>query len=171
MKITRCATAVVEANYDYTYVRIHADNGVYGTGECFFAAGLTAALRQMFHLLIGRDPREVDRLAKLLWRQGSGAGAVAGEVGTLSLSVRVSGSLSAKCKRCHAPLFRTSGSCAYPRPEQDGIMRLRPHSLRRSSPIPAESLTFRPLSSAVALSRTPQSRSIDRHEVASLYRQ
>ena len=43
MKITRCATAVVEANYDYTYVRIHANNGVYGTGECFFAAGLTAA--------------------------------------------------------------------------------------------------------------------------------
>ena len=52
MKITRCATAVVEANYDYTYVRIHADNGIYGTGECFFAAGLTAALREMFPLLI-----------------------------------------------------------------------------------------------------------------------
>ena len=78
MKITRCATAVVEANYDYTYVRVYADNGVYGTGECFFAAGLTAALREMFPLLIGRDPREVDRLARLLWRQGSGAGAVAG---------------------------------------------------------------------------------------------
>src|SRR5436190_20372651 len=78
MKITRCATAVVEANYDYTYVRIHADNGIYGTGECFFAAGLTAALREMFPLLIGRDPREVDRLAGLLWRKGSGAGARAG---------------------------------------------------------------------------------------------
>src|SRR4051794_9998868 len=78
MKITRCATAVVEANYDYTFVRIHADNGVYGTGECFFAAGLTAALREMFPLLIGRDPREVDRLARFLWRKGSGAGAVAG---------------------------------------------------------------------------------------------
>ena len=47
MKITRCATAVVEANYDYTYVRIYADNGVYGTGECFFAPGLSAALRDM----------------------------------------------------------------------------------------------------------------------------
>src|SRR5262245_25299859 len=78
MRITRCATAVVEANYDYTFVRIHADNGVYGTGECFFAAGLTAALREIFPLLTGRDPREVDRLARLLWRKGSGAGAVAG---------------------------------------------------------------------------------------------
>ncbi|MBI5756896.1 MAG: mandelate racemase/muconate lactonizing enzyme family protein [Planctomycetales bacterium] len=78
MKITRCSTAVVEANYDYTYVRIFNDRGEYGTGECFFAPGLTAALREMFPLLIGRDPREVDRLARHLWRKGSGAGAVAG---------------------------------------------------------------------------------------------
>ncbi|MBI2190963.1 MAG: mandelate racemase/muconate lactonizing enzyme family protein [Planctomycetes bacterium] len=78
MKITRCTTAVVEANYDYTYVRIHADNGVFGTGECFMAPGLTAALREMFPLILGRDPREVDRLGRHLWRKGSGAGAVAG---------------------------------------------------------------------------------------------
>ncbi len=78
MKITRCSTAVVEANYDYTFVRIHADNGLYGTGECFFAPGLTHALREMFPLLLNRDPRDVDRLARLLWRKGSGAGAVAG---------------------------------------------------------------------------------------------
>lgn len=32
----------------------------------------------MFPLLVGRDPREVDRCARLLWRKGSGAGAVAG---------------------------------------------------------------------------------------------
>ena len=78
MRITHCSTAVVEANYDYTYVRIHADNGAYGTGECFFAPGLTSALADMFPLLLGRDPREVDRLARSLWRKGSGAGAVAG---------------------------------------------------------------------------------------------
>jgi L-alanine-DL-glutamate epimerase-like enolase superfamily enzyme len=78
MKITKCATAVVEANYDYTYVRIWADNGQYGTGECFFAPGLSAALHEMFPLLIGRDASEVDRIARFLWRKGSGAGAVAG---------------------------------------------------------------------------------------------
>jgi len=76
--ISRCSTAVVEANYDYTYVRIYASDGTYGTGECFFAPGLTAALREMFPLLIGHDPREVDRLARHLARKGSGAGAVAG---------------------------------------------------------------------------------------------
>lgn len=78
MRITRCTTAVVEANYDYTFVRIEAEGGEYGTGECFFAPGLTAALGDMFPLLIGRDPREVDRLVRYLWRKGSGAGAVAG---------------------------------------------------------------------------------------------
>jgi gluconate/galactonate dehydratase len=78
MKITHCTTAVVEANYDYTFVRIFNDRGEFGTGECFFAPGLTAALRDMFPLLVGRDPREVDRLARHLWRKGSGAGAVAG---------------------------------------------------------------------------------------------
>lgn len=78
MKIARCTTAVVEANYDYTFVRIETEDGTYGTGECFFAPGLTAALAEMFPLLIGRDPREIDRLARMLWRKGSGAGAVAG---------------------------------------------------------------------------------------------
>ena len=78
MKITRCTTAVVEANYDYTYVRIHSADGTYGTGECFMAPGLTAALHEMFPLLIGGDAREVDRLCRHLWRKGSGAGAVAG---------------------------------------------------------------------------------------------
>jgi gluconate/galactonate dehydratase len=78
MRIMQCTTAVVAANYDYTFVRILADDGTYGTGECFFAPGLTAALREMFPILIGRDPRQVDRLARALWRKGSGAGAVAG---------------------------------------------------------------------------------------------
>ena len=78
MQITHGTTAVVEANYDYTYVRIHADNGQYGTGECFFAPGLTTALHEMLPLLEGKDPREVDRLCRFLWRKGSGAGAVAG---------------------------------------------------------------------------------------------
>jgi len=40
-----------EANYDYTYVRIWADNGQYGTGECFFAPGLSAALRRYLPLV------------------------------------------------------------------------------------------------------------------------
>lgn len=79
MKITRVDTAVVEANYDYTYVRIWCDhNETYGTGECFFAPGLTQIIHELTPLLIGRDPRQVDRLTRHLWRKASGAGAVAG---------------------------------------------------------------------------------------------
>ena len=42
MRITAVHTAVVEANYDWTFVRVEADNGLTGLGECFFAPGLTA---------------------------------------------------------------------------------------------------------------------------------
>lgn len=80
MKISRVTTAVVEANYDWTYVRIEADNGVTGIGECFFAPGLTAMVRDLRNVLIGKDPRHVDRLVRQLQRAASGAGSVSGIV-------------------------------------------------------------------------------------------
>src|SRR5438876_7525421 len=78
MKISAVKTAVVEANYDYNYVRVYADSEEYGTGECFFAPGLTAIIRELAPVLIGKDPRHVDRLTRELRRAASGAGAVAG---------------------------------------------------------------------------------------------
>ena len=73
-------TAVVEANYDWTFVRIDADDGLSGLGECFTAPGLTAIVRDLAPLLIGEDPRDVDRLwSKLRWG-ASGAGSPAGIV-------------------------------------------------------------------------------------------
>ncbi len=78
MKISAVKTAVVEANYDYTYVRVYADSEEYGTGECFFAPGLTAIIRELAPVLVGKDPRHVDRLTRELRRAASGAGAVAG---------------------------------------------------------------------------------------------
>jgi len=35
MKIIDVQTAVVEANFDWTFVRVYTDKGNYGTGECF----------------------------------------------------------------------------------------------------------------------------------------
>lgn len=78
MKIVAVKTAVVEANYDYTYVRIYADSGEFGTGESFFAPGLTGIIRNLAPILHGKDPRHVDRLTRELRRAASGAGAVAG---------------------------------------------------------------------------------------------
>ena len=74
-------TAVVEANYDWTFVRVDAeDEGLSGIGECFCAPGLTGIIRDLAPLLIGEDARDVDRLwAKLRWGC-SGAGSSAGIV-------------------------------------------------------------------------------------------
>ena len=81
MRITGVHTAVVEANYDWTYVRVDAEGeGLSGLGECFCAPGLTAIIRDLAPLLIGEDARDVDRLwAKLRWGC-SGAGSAAGIV-------------------------------------------------------------------------------------------
>jgi L-alanine-DL-glutamate epimerase-like enolase superfamily enzyme len=80
VKITRLKTAVVEGNFDWTYVRIETDASVTGLGECFFAPGLTSILRSLEPLLIGEDPRDIQRLFRKLQLATSGAGSVAGIV-------------------------------------------------------------------------------------------
>lgn len=78
MRITRLKIAVVEGNFDWTFVRIETDEGVQGLGECFFAPGLTTMLRELEPVIQGEDPRDVRRLFwKLQWAS-SGAGSVAG---------------------------------------------------------------------------------------------
>lgn len=78
MKIVRLKTAVVEGNFDWTFVRIETDEGLQGLGECFFAPGLTAILRSLEPLLVAEDPRDVRRLCRKLQMATSGAGSVAG---------------------------------------------------------------------------------------------
>lgn len=78
MKIIRLKTAVVEGNFDWTFVRIETDEGLHGLGECFFAPGLTAILRSLEPLLVGEDPRDVHRLFRKLQLATSGAGSIAG---------------------------------------------------------------------------------------------
>ncbi|MGA8024176.1 MAG: hypothetical protein WA361_18525 [Candidatus Acidiferrales bacterium] len=78
MKITRLKTAVVEGNFDWTFVRIETDEGVQGLGESFFAPGLTAMLRSLEPVILGEDPRDIHRLFRKLQRAASGAGSVAG---------------------------------------------------------------------------------------------
>jgi gluconate/galactonate dehydratase len=66
MRIKKIQTAVIEANYDWTIVKVEADNGLVGWGEAFFAPGLTATLRELDPVLLGEDPRDVDRLCRLM---------------------------------------------------------------------------------------------------------
>ncbi|HZW96057.1 MAG TPA: mandelate racemase/muconate lactonizing enzyme family protein [Candidatus Eremiobacteraceae bacterium] len=78
MKIRRLKSAVVEGNFDWTFVRIETDDGICGLGECFFAPGLTSILRSLEPLLIGEDPRDIHRLFRKLQLAVSGAGSIAG---------------------------------------------------------------------------------------------
>ncbi|MBZ5566206.1 MAG: hypothetical protein LAP13_27800, partial [Acidobacteriia bacterium] len=66
MRITKIETAVIESNYDWTIVKVHTDNGLVGWGEAFVAPGLTALLREFNEFLPGEDPRDVDRLCRLM---------------------------------------------------------------------------------------------------------
>lgn len=78
MKIRRLKSAVVEGNFDWTFVRIETDDGIRGLGECFFAPGLTSILRSLEPLLVGEDPRDIHRLFRKLQLATSGAGSIAG---------------------------------------------------------------------------------------------
>ena len=78
MRITRLKTAVVEGNFDWTFVRIETDEGIQGLGECFFAPGLTAILRSLESVIKNEDPRDIHRLFRKLQLATSGAGSVAG---------------------------------------------------------------------------------------------
>jgi L-alanine-DL-glutamate epimerase-like enolase superfamily enzyme len=80
MKITRLKTAVVEGNFDWTFVRIETDEGVRGLGECFFAPALTGILRELEPVIQGEDPRDIRRLFRKLQMAASGAGSIAGTV-------------------------------------------------------------------------------------------
>ncbi len=66
MRISKIETAVIESNYDWTIVKVHTDNGLVGWGEAFVAPGLTALLREFNQFLPGEDPRDVDRLCRLM---------------------------------------------------------------------------------------------------------
>jgi L-alanine-DL-glutamate epimerase-like enolase superfamily enzyme len=66
MRITRVTTAVIEANFDWTLVRIDTDEGISGIGECFCAPGLTATVRDLCVLLEGQEAYQVEPLVQRL---------------------------------------------------------------------------------------------------------
>lgn len=77
MRITKIETAVIEANYDWTIVKVGTDSGHVGWGESFCAPGLTGVIREFNEFLPGEDPRDVDRLCRLM-RTALGASGTSG---------------------------------------------------------------------------------------------
>ena len=80
MRIKSVTTAVVEANFDWTIVRIESEDGTIGWGESFFAPGLTRIIAEMATLIVGEDARNIDAVIDRLRLAASGAGSVGGIV-------------------------------------------------------------------------------------------
>lgn len=81
-RITKLETAVVQANFHWSYVRVYTDagGGLYGTGECFFAPGLTAILEEFATILVGEEATNIERLVEKMRWAASGTGSTGGIV-------------------------------------------------------------------------------------------
>jgi L-alanine-DL-glutamate epimerase-like enolase superfamily enzyme len=81
-KISKISTAVVQSNFEWTYVRVYsdADGGLHGTGECFFAPGLTAIVAEFSKLLAGEEALDIERLVERMRWAASGTGSLGGIV-------------------------------------------------------------------------------------------
>ena len=70
MKITAIETCTVSAGWkNWLLLRLHTDSGLHGIGEGTlngFIRTTETAVRELEHLAIGQDPRQVNRLSKRL---------------------------------------------------------------------------------------------------------
>lgn len=73
MKIRTIETAVLDANFEWVLVKITTDEGVTGIGEAHWGYGVVEAIHRFSHHLIGKDPRQVDRLWWEMYEVVSGA--------------------------------------------------------------------------------------------------
>ena len=92
MKITEIKTAEVsiksgETTYNYKYIRVYTDEGIYGTGEAsLIDRGWRESTRHMAKMIIGMDPRNVDSCFELIRRNyifmgGAGGAAISALTG------------------------------------------------------------------------------------------
>jgi L-alanine-DL-glutamate epimerase-like enolase superfamily enzyme len=81
-RITKLATAVVQANYHWTYARVYSDvnGGLYGTGECFFAPGLNRIIDEFAEILIGEDFTNIERIVERMRWAAAAAGSLGGVI-------------------------------------------------------------------------------------------
>jgi len=66
MKITRLSWGVIEANYDWTIVRLDGAGGHFGLGEAYMGPGLTAILDELRPLVVGADAFQIEQIVRRL---------------------------------------------------------------------------------------------------------
>ena len=80
MRISDVRTAVIGGNFEWILVRVYSDEGLTGLGECYWGAGVEAAVHRLRRLLVGEDPQNIDWLYQKMIRGMSGAGSTGGAV-------------------------------------------------------------------------------------------
>ncbi len=101
-------TGVVEANYDWTFVKIITEDGLIGYGECVMAPGLTTFIRNLKPILIGWDSRDIVPLGRFVREAGITGGPLGGPV-CHALAAIETALLDIQGKRLGIPLFRLLG--------------------------------------------------------------
>jgi L-alanine-DL-glutamate epimerase-like enolase superfamily enzyme len=106
MRITNITTAVMEANFDWTIVKVETDEGVTGYGEAFLGPGLTAAIRDFRSILIGEDPTSIDRILRRMKSSciHASPGLMMHAIGGIESAL-----LDAMGKRHHMPVWQLLG--------------------------------------------------------------
>lgn len=85
-EITGIETLVVDGNFPWTIVRVEADDGTVGIGECYPSPGVHEIITDCLQpILIGETPLDVERLYNLMRGCLSGRGSQWG-IGTIAIS-------------------------------------------------------------------------------------
>jgi galactonate dehydratase len=85
-EIVDIETFVIDGNFPWTIVRIEADNGTTGIGECYPSPGVHEIITDYLRpVIIGETPLDVERLYNLMRSSLSGRGSQSG-IGTIAIS-------------------------------------------------------------------------------------
>jgi L-alanine-DL-glutamate epimerase-like enolase superfamily enzyme len=89
LRIENVRTAVIQGNFPWVLVRVDTDAGVSGLGEAYWGAGVAELVHRAKPLLIGQDPRNINRLVEIMIRFLSGEGSQGGATVTAISGIEI----------------------------------------------------------------------------------
>jgi L-alanine-DL-glutamate epimerase-like enolase superfamily enzyme len=89
VKIESVRTAVIQGNFPWVLVKIETDVGLSGLGEAYWGVGVAELVHKAKPLLLGRDPRDINRLVEIMIRCLSGEGSQAGATVTAISGIEI----------------------------------------------------------------------------------
>jgi L-alanine-DL-glutamate epimerase-like enolase superfamily enzyme len=89
LRIESVRTAVIQGNFPWVLVKIETDAGVTGLGEAYWGAGVAELVHRAKPLLIGQDPRSINKLVEIMIRCLSGEGSQAGTTVTAISGIEI----------------------------------------------------------------------------------